>query len=82
EDFFNLAFGKVPEFELYNVKEDPYCLKNVYGKYEFILLGNKLKKILLEELERTDDPRIVGPDKEVFDTYKRYVGPMRKFPPH
>ncbi|HBT86893.1 MAG TPA: sulfatase [Porphyromonadaceae bacterium] len=82
EDYFNLAFGKVSEFELYNVKEDPYCLENVFGKYEYIRLGNKLRKILLEELERTDDPRIVGPDKDVFDTYKRYVGPMRKFPPH
>ena len=64
------------------MKEDPYCLENVFGKYEYIRLGNKLRKILLEELERTDDPRIVGPDKDVFDTYKRYVGPMRKFPPH
>lgn len=82
KDFFNLAFGKVPEFELYNVKEDPYCLENVYGKYEYIRLGNKLRKILLEELERTDDPRIVGPDKDVFDSYERYVGPMRRFPPH
>ena len=82
ESYFNLAFGKVPEFELYNVSDDPYCLENIYGRYAHILIGNKLKKALFEELERTGDPRIAGPDKEVFDSYKRYVGPMREFPPH
>jgi len=30
-------------------------------------------------LKISGDPRVVGPDKEVFDSYKRY-SPMRYFP--
>jgi uncharacterized sulfatase len=33
----------------------------------------------MKELEKSGDPRVVGPDKEVFDSYKRY-SPMRDFP--
>lgn len=79
EIYFQLAFDKVPEFELYNVYEDPYCLDNLYDIKEYKSIGNELKKALLDELKRTGDPRVVGPDKDIFDTYKRYMH-MREFP--
>jgi len=38
-----------------------------------------MKDALLKELKRSGDPRIVGPDKEIFETYVRY-SPIREFP--
>jgi len=77
--FFELAHGKRPEFELFNIQEDEYCLNNLIGKPEVEDIEQEMKTILLEELKKSKDPRIVGPDKEVFDSYIRY-SPMREFP--
>lgn len=77
--YFELAYDKVPEYELYNVSEDPSCLENLYGKKDYASVERKLKKELLKELRSTGDPRIVGSEKGVFDTYLRYM-PMREFP--
>ncbi|MGQ8337771.1 sulfatase family protein [Sunxiuqinia sp. A32] len=77
--FFNLALAKRPEFELFDINRDPFCLNNLSGKPEFIAIENKLKSSLQSELEKTGDPRIVGPDKEIFDSYIRY-SPIRNFP--
>ncbi|MGS2741827.1 sulfatase family protein [Sinomicrobium sp. M5D2P17] len=77
--FLDLAVDKRPEFELYAIKTDPYCLDNLAGLPEFAAEEARLKKELHNELERTKDPRVVGPDTEIFDSYKRY-SPIRKFP--
>ena len=78
--YFELAHSKRPEFELYHVKKDPYCLDNLAERPAYSPIVDNLKEILMEELERTQDPRVVGPDPEVFDSYKRYSR-MRQFPP-
>ncbi len=77
--YFELAVAKRPEYELFDVTEDPACLKNLSGKSALKTIEKALKTELLEELKKTEDPRIVGPDREIFDSYKRY-SPMRKFP--
>lgn len=77
--FFDWAFAKRPEEELYNVASDPYCLNNLVGLPEYRVVQQELKSALLKELQRSNDPRIVGPDKEVFDSYIRYMH-MRYFP--
>ena len=77
--YFDLINKKRPEFELYNVIEDPYCLSNLSGKSLYNDIENELKEALTKELKRTNDPRVVGPDTEIFDSYKRY-SPMREFP--
>lgn len=77
--FLDLAVDKRPEFELYAINTDPYCLENLAGMPEFAEEETRLKKELLSELKRTKDPRVVGPDTEIFDRYKRY-SPIRKFP--
>ncbi len=79
ERFFELAHGKRPEFELYNIRKDPDCLDNLAGNPELVSIEEELNWELLQELNRSNDPRIVGPDKEVFDSYKRYAN-IRKFP--
>lgn len=77
--YFDLAFGKRTEFELYNVATDPYCLNNLYGKEKFEPICNEMKAKLKEELVKSKDPRVVGPNTEKFDSYIRY-SPIREFP--
>jgi len=74
-----LAFAKRPEVELFDLKKDPFCMTNVAGKREYADIEKEMKKTLMKELIKSKDPRVVGPDTEVFDSYKRY-GKMRYFP--
>jgi N-sulfoglucosamine sulfohydrolase len=77
--FFDLAHAKRPEFEFFNVQKDPFCLNNLIGNSAYAEIELELKTALLNELQKSGDPRIVGPDKEIFDSYIRY-SPMREFP--
>lgn len=77
--FFDAAFAKNQEVQFYDIKNDPYCLNNLADDPEFASIRDKMQEALLEELRSTNDPRVVGPDKEVFDSYIRY-SPMREFP--
>jgi uncharacterized sulfatase len=79
EPYFELAFAKRPEFEMFNLKKDPFCLNNLAGNPLFAEAEKEMKTALIAELTRTEDPRVVGPDKGIFDTYLRY-SPMREFP--
>ncbi|WP_373519454.1 sulfatase/phosphatase domain-containing protein, partial [Pricia sp.] len=77
--YFALAHAKRPEFELYNIAEDPSCLKNLYADAAHEKEQEHLMARLRVELKKSKDPRIVGPNKEAFDTYKRYSR-IRQFP--
>ncbi len=77
--YFDLAFAKRPEFELYDVINDSYCLNNLAGNPEYEKIQRQMKEQLMKELKRSNDPRIVGPNKEIFDSYIRYSH-MREFP--
>jgi uncharacterized sulfatase len=77
--YFDLAHAKRPEFELYDVVHDPFCLENLSGKPEFGVIENELKTELMIELKRSEDPRVAVVNTEIFDSYKRYSR-MRKFP--
>lgn len=79
QSWFGWAHGKRPEFELFDVKNDPFNLINLSGKQEYASIEETLKQALLFELTKSADPRIVGPDKEIFDSYLRY-SPIRDFP--
>jgi uncharacterized sulfatase len=76
---FELSYGKRPEFELYDIQKDPFCFTNLYGNNEFAVVRQEMKTALLNELEKSGDPRVVGPVKDIFETYERY-SPIRKFP--
>ncbi len=78
--YFELAVEKRPEVELFNVVSDPYCLENLAGKQKYAGVEKDLRDTMMAELKKTKDPRVVGPDKEIFDSYKRYSR-IRKFPP-
>ena len=77
--YFGLAVAKRPEVELYDVVNDPYCLENLAGSPEYAGVEKELKETMMATLRKTKDPRVVGPDKEIFDSYKRYSR-IRSFP--
>jgi uncharacterized sulfatase len=77
--YFDLAFSIRPEYEFFDVKEDPYCLTNLSGQPEYSGIEKEMKAELLLELKRSGDPRVNGPDTEVFESYIRY-SPIRVFP--
>jgi len=77
--YFYWAVDKRPEFEFFNIKNDPYCLNNLAGNPEYKDIEMSMKEALMMELKKSNDPRVVGPQTEVFDSYIRY-SPMREFP--
>jgi uncharacterized sulfatase len=77
--FFEAAFEKIPEVLLYDVNSDPYCMNNLADDPEYAGIKDEMQQVLINELTETEDPRVVGPDPEVFDSYLRY-SPMREFP--
>jgi N-sulfoglucosamine sulfohydrolase len=77
--YFDLAHAKRSEFELFDVRNDPFCRNNLAGKGEFNSIEQEMKSALLHELKKSKDPRIVGPDREIFDSYIRY-SLVREFP--
>ena len=79
QEYFKLAVAKRPEFELFDIKKDPSCINNLAGQEEYAEIEQKLKGQMIQELKRTGDPRVTGPDKEIFNTYKRY-SPIRYYP--
>ncbi|MDZ7691126.1 MAG: sulfatase [Balneolaceae bacterium] len=77
KDLFNLAFGKRPAEELYDIQKDPGCLQNLAGEPEFESVREKLSTTLDSVLSAQNDPRAFG--YEIFESYPRY-SPMRNFP--
>jgi hypothetical protein len=67
--FWQLAFGKRPSEELYDVRHDRECLKNlvVQGGYEELKDG--LREQLERELRDQQDPRMFG-QGHIFDEYR------------
>jgi len=63
-----LCFGPRPAEELYHLRDDPDCLRNLAGSADAAALLRSLTNTLFRELKQQDDPRMSGHD-EVFDRY-------------
>jgi hypothetical protein len=70
---FELAFGKRPAEELYDLKADPWQMNDVAGKDEYRAVKDWLAAILKKELVLTQDPRAIAKGG-AFDNYKYYHG--------
>ena len=68
KNFFQLAFGKRPERELYDLILDPYELRNVAEEPAYVNAIKKLDAQLIKELKATNDPRMTNGGDE-FDSY-------------
>lgn len=78
--YFNLAVGKRPEYELYDLNNDVDCLHNIAGNPAYAGALARMKQKLNDKLTATKDTRI-GTNPEIWETYPRLEGKMRKFQP-
>jgi arylsulfatase A-like enzyme len=59
EAHFEWVYGKRPREELYDLKTDPHQTENVAADPTYAKARELLEKLLLDELKRTGDPRLV-----------------------
>lgn len=78
--FLNLAVAKRPAEELYDIIADPGCIHDLAGEEAHAATLRELREQLRSEMKRTGDSRL-GPNPEVWETYERFEGKMRRFPP-
>jgi len=67
KELFELAYGRRPPEELYDLKKDPHQVNNVALDKSYTDVLIKLHDRLWEELKRTSDPRLVE-DGKFFET--------------
>ncbi len=77
--FFHLAVDKRPEWQVFNVADDPDCLIDLTDDPEHARIVAEYKQQLTQTLTETGDPRVLGYG-HVWDDYPRLRGPMRYFP--
>jgi arylsulfatase A-like enzyme len=62
--YFAASFGKLPADQLFDLKSDPDCMKNLASTVSFAAL----KTQLFDELKQQEDPRLLG-NGEIYDKY-------------
>jgi arylsulfatase A-like enzyme len=60
---YELAYGKRPREELYDLKSDPHQVANVAADPKYAKVRGELEERLLAELRRTGDPRMIDDGK-------------------
>ncbi|NMM48363.1 sulfatase family protein [Marinigracilibium pacificum] len=70
--YFELSTGKRPEFELYNILDDPDQTINLAGMTEYKNIVNEYKSKINKWQEETGDPAIKNLSPYPFDEYKYY----------
>ena len=78
--YLHWSVDRRPAEELFNIKDDPGCLKNLADDSSHSKIKAELSKRLIDYLTETEDPRVVDSDGgDIFETYPRYSG-LRWFP--
>lgn len=77
--FFEASTVKRPEYELFDLNKDVKCMNNLVSSPEYSDILIEMKQILDDQLKETDDSRI-GDNPEIWESYPRLDGKMRKFP--
>jgi arylsulfatase A-like enzyme len=76
-EYWQLNFGKRIAEELYNIKEDPFCMNNLAENEKFANRKNKMEAFMIQRLLEQEDPRILG-NGDIFDSYK-YWGAVQNY---
>lgn len=77
--YFDLSMAKRPGEELFDLKKDPFSIYNIADEKEYAEQLAVLRNKLEEFLKETGDPRMVGPNPEIFENYQRFYV-VRPFP--
>jgi len=77
--FFHLAVDKRPEWQFFNVTDDPASLNDLAGDPDHAEIFAEYQKQLIDTLTETGDPRVSG-HGHVWEDYPRVKGQMRYFP--
>jgi N-sulfoglucosamine sulfohydrolase len=72
QHLFRLAFEKRAEEELYDLRKDPFQVKNVASLPQYVGVRKKLREDLDRRLIETEDPRSTD-QKVLFDCYQVYM---------
>ena len=73
--YWQRSFGKRPQFELYNLKTDPFCMENLANNKNFNSIMQKMDREMVAKLKQQQDPRILG-NGNIFDNYP-YSGAVK-----
>lgn len=78
--FFHLAVDRRPAAELFDIRSDPACLKNLADDPSFAEVRSELHSHLMKYLTETGDARVESPaGGDIWETYPRYSR-LRWFP--
>lgn len=66
--YYDLAMGKRPKEELYDLKSDTDCMHNLADDPKYAMRKRAMRRELLGVLRKQKDPRITG-DGDIFDRY-------------
>ena len=78
--FLHLAVDRRPAEELFDIRKDPSCLKNLATDPAFAEIRSELNSRLVKYLSQTGDVRILSPTGgDIWETYPRYSS-LRWFP--
>ncbi len=69
--FFQLAFGKRPQEELFDITHDPDCVDNLAEQPAYAEIKRKLWRQLQQELTAQGDPRMLD-GGDIFDFYPNH----------
>lgn len=76
-EYWQLNFGKRVSEELYNIKEDPFCMKNLAADESYRELKDQMNNEMVEKLREQGDPRILGKG-DIFENYE-YFGEVKNY---
>jgi N-sulfoglucosamine sulfohydrolase len=76
--FWDLCFGKRGSEELYDLKQDPDCVKNLADSPQHQSIKQQLADQMIAELKAQQDPRMFGRG-EVFEQYPYADAALRGF---
>lgn len=78
--FLGLSVDHRPAEELFDIRKDPACLRNLATDPAFAKVRSDLNARLFDYLKETNDARVTSPDGgDIWETYPRYSG-LRWFP--
>lgn len=77
--YYRLSMAKRPAEELFYLPDDPYTINNLAADKNYSGQLKQMRDRLEEFLKKTEDPRVVGPNPDIFENYQRFYT-VRPFP--